>query len=75
MKAFVVVPGDTTYLVTLKEKVVAKGERAQRRALLGENVQRAVDVVSASTHWPRWFAENVVRWRARHGYVLVGAQK
>lgn len=70
MKALVVVPGISTHSVTLKERPVLRGGIEQKRALSGANVQRAVQSVQTATHWPAWFAENVVRWRASRGLVL-----
>lgn len=75
MKCYVYTPGLSSESVTLKEKSVAPGSRLQKRALLGENIERAVTMVASATHAPRWFVENIIRWRARKGMVLVAAVK
>lgn len=72
MKGFVILEdNESKGLVRIAFREVARGSRAQKRALLGHNVERAVEFLRAVSDMPRFLAENVVRWRAKHGMVMV----
>lgn len=73
MKYAVFVPGATRYTVSLKEKSVKDLNLTEQSLRVGQYVERAKQIVVASTKAPSWFAENIIRWRLRHGLVLANA--
>jgi hypothetical protein len=72
MKALIFTSTVSKWTVSLRETKVAKGSDEYRYAQSGDYFERVLPLVQKATNWPWDLANNVMRWRARQGFVVAG---